>query len=300
MAADATVEESAMLTDRVTGQEREVDVVIRGNTGGHAIVVGVEATSKGRPATVEWVEQMVGKHANLPTDKLVLVAEAGFTATARERAEAAGAVALAPEDIAEGDPAFVIVNRLRTLWPKFVSFAPEKIGLRVLRSGDSPPYQAPTLADFPVYLDDGQELGTLEGVIRNIIGGNFGTVAKQIGLADIDEDLDRFFVLQIAPFEVEVDGVKRGVFVRVEDVDPPELRPIDMVEVRGRAEIRVSEIPLKHGRLGDTLYSFGKGKVQEQDTLVVVTENEEGGKLTFRPHAAGSDKAAQRKQEPGG
>lgn len=40
---------------------------------------------------------MVAKHANLATDKLILVAEAGFTAQARSAADAAGAVAISPE-----------------------------------------------------------------------------------------------------------------------------------------------------------------------------------------------------------
>lgn len=45
MAEAATVEESAMLRNRATGRLREVDVVIRANTGGHAVVVSVDASS---------------------------------------------------------------------------------------------------------------------------------------------------------------------------------------------------------------------------------------------------------------
>ena len=79
MAGEATVEESAMLEDRLTGEEQEVDVVIRGRTGQHETVVSVEATARRRKADVSWVREMVGKHQHLPTNKLVLVSESGFS-----------------------------------------------------------------------------------------------------------------------------------------------------------------------------------------------------------------------------
>jgi hypothetical protein len=75
MAVGATVEESAMLVNRATKRRREVDVVIRGKQATHDVVVGVEATKGNRMASVEWVERMIGKHQNLPTDKLVLVSQ---------------------------------------------------------------------------------------------------------------------------------------------------------------------------------------------------------------------------------
>lgn len=56
MAGDATVEESGMLVHRVTGEEREVDVVIRSEVAGHEIIISVEATAVGRKADTTWVE----------------------------------------------------------------------------------------------------------------------------------------------------------------------------------------------------------------------------------------------------
>jgi len=104
MVEDATVEESAMLRNRLTGEDREVDVVIRSTSAGHDIAVSVEATSGSRKADASWVERMVGKHANLPTNKLVLVSEGGFTPQARQLAQQENAVALAPEDLSGTTP----------------------------------------------------------------------------------------------------------------------------------------------------------------------------------------------------
>jgi hypothetical protein len=85
MAVDATVEASALLTSRGTGTLREVDVVIRAKQAGHEVIVSVEAMARSRKADRKWVDEMVGKHADLPTSKLVLVSEKGFTKDARAR-----------------------------------------------------------------------------------------------------------------------------------------------------------------------------------------------------------------------
>jgi hypothetical protein len=56
--------------------------------------------------------------------------------------------------------------------------------------------------------------------------------------------------------------------------------------VIGKGNIQVSEIPLRHGRLGEVsaLFSYGEGKVGDRDALIVAstTEGAELGKLTIR------------------
>lgn len=86
----ATVTESKPLRDRVTGLEREVDVVIETQAGPYPFIIGIECRERGRAATIEWVNEAYGKHKNLPTDKLILVAKAGFTPKAAEEAEMLG------------------------------------------------------------------------------------------------------------------------------------------------------------------------------------------------------------------
>jgi hypothetical protein len=102
MAEGATVEQSAMLVNRLTKRKREVDVVIRTNAATHEVVVGVEATKGGRMATVEWVECNIGKHQNLPTDKLVLVSQSGFRPQARELVGDQKALVVLTEGAAQG------------------------------------------------------------------------------------------------------------------------------------------------------------------------------------------------------
>lgn len=79
LAGNAVVTESKMLIDKETGSQVEVDIVIESNVGLVPITIGIECTSKSRPATLEWYRQLVKKHADLPISKTVLVSESGFT-----------------------------------------------------------------------------------------------------------------------------------------------------------------------------------------------------------------------------
>src|SRR5918911_1429637 len=111
LAGDATVEESALLPHRITGQPREVDVVIRREVAGYEVIVAVEATR--RRGDTPWVESMLQKHAELPTHHLVLIAERGFSRPARELAERKGVDVITPETIAADDGATEITDAVR-------------------------------------------------------------------------------------------------------------------------------------------------------------------------------------------
>lgn len=67
------------------------------------IVLGFECTARSRPATVEWVREMLGKHGTLGIDKTVLVSRSGFTAQALKRAHAGNALPLALEEATDAD-----------------------------------------------------------------------------------------------------------------------------------------------------------------------------------------------------
>jgi hypothetical protein len=87
LAGHARVTESAMLADRVTGESREVDVLLVSTTATYQVNLGIEVISWARPANTPWVEKMRAKHDNLPTDKLILVSESGFSEHASPSAD---------------------------------------------------------------------------------------------------------------------------------------------------------------------------------------------------------------------
>src|SRR5947208_295973 len=88
LAADAEVSESKMLTDRATGEQREVDVYIRQRIGDHEVTIAVECRDQSRRGDVGWIEQIATKVRDLPVDKIVVVHRRGFTRAARKKAEA--------------------------------------------------------------------------------------------------------------------------------------------------------------------------------------------------------------------
>lgn len=89
----ATVRESKQLVDKITGARREVDVVVAVDRAVHPLVLDIKCKgglTSPRPATVEWVEQMWAKHMSLPTGKLILMEEGGFTRNAQKRMSGLG------------------------------------------------------------------------------------------------------------------------------------------------------------------------------------------------------------------
>jgi hypothetical protein len=109
----ATVTESALLPDRVGGEAREVDVLIEEPVGQVHMLIGVECRNHGRPATIEWVQQMRGKHEHR-TDKLVLASRSRFTKSAVEEAKRHGIETMSLSEASEADWT-VIVNRLKAI-----------------------------------------------------------------------------------------------------------------------------------------------------------------------------------------
>jgi hypothetical protein len=97
LAGQASVVESAMLTDKVTGEQREVDVLITASAANYTVALGVEAVDWSRPAGTPWIEKMRAKHENLSVDKLILVSRRGFTKPALAKAHFYGIETLTVE-----------------------------------------------------------------------------------------------------------------------------------------------------------------------------------------------------------
>ena len=82
------VTESLLLTDNITKEMREVDVVAKATVGTYDIYISVECRDHKRPSDVTWIESMAKKHESLLTSKLVLWSRSGFTKAAITKAKA--------------------------------------------------------------------------------------------------------------------------------------------------------------------------------------------------------------------
>lgn len=283
LAGDATVEESARLKHRVTGKEREVDVVVRSTVAAQEVILSVEATAKGRKADVTWVEGMLKKHSDLPTSKLVLVSEAGFTEDARTEAKHAGAVPLTPEDLSGDAPAYAVVNALSSLWPKTLELQPEEAVLVVQKPDGTTTRVKDLKPDHMLYLSDGRPIVHLVFAFKGFMDVSFESLFEQIGLRDIAEDTDKTFVLEIAsPWQVQVDGTWERLYLCWHDSDPPELHQVESGTFTGKAIIRVFEMPLHHRRLGEISYSYGESQLGDHPLVFVASESSAGSNVTAR------------------
>jgi hypothetical protein len=102
-AGTARVTESALVRDQITDDEREVDVYIEAKTADYPMNIAVEVVGTRRKADITWVERMHAKHASLPTNKLVIVSERGFSKPALRRAALYGIEALSIEEALSSD-----------------------------------------------------------------------------------------------------------------------------------------------------------------------------------------------------
>ena len=87
-----------MLTDKDTGEQREVDVLISTAASGYEFNIAIEVVARVRRADAPWVEYIHSKSSSLPIDKVVLVSQSGFTLAALKKAKVYGFEALTIEE----------------------------------------------------------------------------------------------------------------------------------------------------------------------------------------------------------
>jgi hypothetical protein len=94
--SDATVTESSERIDVVTGQKREIDILIEAKISEIPIAIAIECRDhKNRKQTVTWIEELNGKYKDIPAiDKVIAVSKSGFSQAALAKAKQYGLEAL--------------------------------------------------------------------------------------------------------------------------------------------------------------------------------------------------------------
>ena len=98
LSKDWVVTESEFLTHRLSGEEREVDIVLKNSVGIHDLIISIECTDRKRKAGSEWIEAMFCKHQFLETSKLILWSASAFYKPAIILAEKYGVELVSQED----------------------------------------------------------------------------------------------------------------------------------------------------------------------------------------------------------
>jgi hypothetical protein len=274
---------SAMLTDKVTGQQREVDVLITADVAGQTILVQVEATSRGRKGTVSWVEEMLCKQADLGTIKLVLVSEAGFTKNGLLKAERKGVAALTPHDLTGDDPVHEVVNKLQTVWLKRWDI--EILGATVwVDVGDGVEGEGSPGSDEPIY-ENGVSKGTMRDWVHVHLNGNIQVMMEGLDIANVAEDcLKETNANLVGPWR-DADGNELKIEIegsRNSNGDPERFE-ILRAKVPLKVAITVRPVDLTHKRLA-TVADYAAGEVESDGEVmrVVFSESDAGSKASVQ------------------
>jgi len=253
-----TVTESKFLDDPVLGQ-REVDIVVEAEADGERVVISLEVNQRGRPASVEWVEQQIDKHRRLPTNKLVLVSRAGFSRKALTRVglEQGKVEALQPEIVMiDGEP---VVKRL---YVESITYDPSRCTVHV--RGDQSEIIAVTgQPETDIYDADGVLLGALAYLARE--AAHLEGVGKWLGVEAHHhpkrDELKTFeFVLSVG-----------GLGYHLKQNETGTLHLIIGLEIWGHFTFTQDEVALALARLGDRVYGAGEASFTGRPVVWVGT-----------------------------
>lgn len=268
VAGGASVTESKMLVDRITGAEREVDICIEQQVAGHNIMVSVECRDHKRRAGVAWVETMKAKHERLATNALVLVSRAGFTKEARNLAERYGIRLLAFDEVSK-ETVGNLFGELSSVWSRSFTLSTSKATMRVEQIDELPAENVIVSSDNIIFSEEGKEISTAREQIENLLKSP--EVGNEI-LTQGREDHKWFDITLVNPSD------SRGRPIYLQMLDPLILRRVEAIRVVGRITPYISEFQLKHAVLGEVRVSWGVGEFIGESVLLVASEDQAGEK----------------------
>lgn len=267
--AGAQVTESEFLHDAQTGEDREVDVVVRYVVGDDPVVISAEVTDRKSRADVTWVDSMLMKHSHMPTGHLLLVSWSGFTkgALAKVAAQGGRVEALTPER----DDGIEV----RAKFMHWIRTSPTRVGLRVRMDGGEPLLGNVSVQTALFLLADGTEVGTVGEMIERFSRHQGERFSKQVYYHENRESLTHYTTANDALEPL-------GLAIKVDD----ELTPVLGLHVIGELSIEGHELPWEFWRLGPTLFAMAEVEFQAMPMLCVLSPQEDGSTtLSWRPLA---------------
>ncbi len=214
----AIVRESAMLPNAVTGDKREVDILIEKKVAGTTLLIAVECIDWKRKADVSWVEKMFAKHADLPTNALILASRNGFTASAEATATARGLAMVSIKSPSES-LAHSVVGKLKEIFLKRGNSNVKTVEITVFNEQTGRNEKFKSFADTEVVRSDGSAYGLmldLVNVVRSM---------EQTSNAIFQNALPEHKNFRIIIPGPIFDG-KTGLSLCVKSINPPTLREI--------------------------------------------------------------------------
>jgi hypothetical protein len=170
----ATVEESAFIPDKYTGERREIDVLVTVPVEGHTMTIGFECRDRTAVDDVTFVELTLCKHEATGINLSVLYSSSGFSEPARKKAHVFGMrLVKAEEGLKEDWP--VWLRDLNTAYMAVISLAPSDV---TVQTADGETAAPP--AEMPLVDEYGQPIAgvDLKSVVHGFIQGQMPGLLK--------------------------------------------------------------------------------------------------------------------------
>ena len=81
----AIIKSPGYLIDKETDGKREVDVVIRINTGSTNLAIAIECRDRKAANDVRWIEELISKRNSINVDRMIAVSSSDWTSGAKKR-----------------------------------------------------------------------------------------------------------------------------------------------------------------------------------------------------------------------
>lgn len=266
LADGATVTESKMMRDRLTKRFREVDVVIEGKVGSHAVVVCIECRDHRRVADVAWVEQMKAKHERLATNALLLASRSGFTSEAARVAGCFGIEVFSMDDV-EPESVSAMLERDSTVWLKSVSVTPARVLAEVAVCGHLPAELIRLLPETTIFVEDRATSWDLQALVERLL--QTPKTTDQL-VANAHEGHRSFSAVWSKPVD------SNGRPLCIEKIEPRVMRSIESLRIEGPCTVEIGRFGMRRSRLGNLEIEWTKARFSGQDVLAVVNKSSEG------------------------
>ncbi|WP_458690898.1 hypothetical protein [Nocardia tengchongensis] len=265
-----TVTESKELVDGITGQLREVDICIeRDVPGADRVTIGIECRDHPkRKQTIEWVEQMFGKHYLL-TDKLILVSSSGFTKQALAKANALKIHTITPSSSEDLEAS--LTEQLNSLWAKIFRHVPTALTY-VLRLPDGSLHEFRTGIGGPPPPNVYNEKGELESEGSEFLKFVISSVPPDSEAYRDAETGERKFSIAVdrSTMVNSTTGEPFGLYVR--ESSGQFLARIESMSISGIVHVSAAELPLTRSTFGEVNYSYGSTTLDGNKILIVSTQ----------------------------
>ena len=250
-----------MLTDSLTGAEREVDVVISCHSWKRRALLSIECVDRTRPATVSWVDEIWGKHQSLPTTQLILASRAGYSGQAIAKAKALAIPLLDYADEVPDDLDAMIIGSGGEIWVKRPAIDPGRSVVELA-------FQTDTAGGWKL-VPPGTVLSSASG---NDVMAAFDLVMEELDIPTIraESPFTELDVVQRPTVQAEVPPDKRPLFV----IDRQTNGYFEVVAFRAQVEVTISSkrVPITEATLDGIPTAWGRFGFDGVDELMVINE----------------------------